>query len=128
MFFLKNKHLFLFYIQVETSVGNSLVTLAQSTPAAKINNKNPNSIVSKKDSSYTLLTLVSCAVYLIGNFIDCFSDIAVIFSFDIYVKYGFINITGNILFYSSHSIHFFIFYTFNNVFRKQFKVFFRLRR
>jgi len=80
----------------------------------------------KKESSYTLLTIVSCIVYLVGNFIDCFSIIAAIFSFDIYNKYGFINISGNVLFYASHSVHLFMYYRFNNAFKKQFNAFFGL--
>lgn len=82
-----------------------------------------NQSAEKKESNFTLLTLLYCLIYIIGNFIDCFSMIASLLSFDIYVKYGFINICGNILFFASHGVHLFVYYYFNNVFRKKFNEF-----
>jgi hypothetical protein len=75
----------------------------------------------KSESNFTLLTLIHCLVYLIGNFIDCFSMLANILSLDIYVKYGFINITGNTLFFASHGVNFFVYYFFNHSFKRQFR-------
>ena len=74
----------------------------------------------QRESNFTLLTLVHCVVYLVGNCIDCFAPIANIFALDIYVKYGFVNITGNALFFASHSVNVFVYYIYNRVFRQQF--------
>lgn len=79
--------------------------------------------MSKKESSYTMLTVISCAVFIVGNFLDSFTIIATIFSLDVFVKYGFLIVTGNALFFASHSVHFFVYYKFNKVFRNQFNSF-----
>lgn len=81
----------------------------------------------KKETNFTLLTLLYCLNILVGNFIDSFSMIANLFAVDIYVKYGFINISGNMLFFASHGVPFFLYFYFNNVFRKRFREIFRFR-
>lgn len=84
--------------------------------------KRKKSSEDRKETSFTILTILYCLVYFIGNFIDdVLSIFASIANLDLFVKYGFINITGNILFFASHGVHFFLFYGFNKVFRKRFK-------
>ena len=73
----------------------------------------------KKENNFTLLTLLYCVKILIGNFIDSFGLFLIIFSVDIYVKYGFISISRNCLFFASHGMPFFFYYFFYNVFRKK---------
>ena len=80
----------------------------------------------RKERNFTVLTFLYCLVYFIGNFIDdVFLLFASLANLDIYAKYGFINVTGNILLFASHSVHFFLSYRFNIVFRKRFKELFK---
>lgn len=82
----------------------------------------------RKENNFTLLTLVYCAKLLIGNFIDAFSIIMTLFGIDTYVKYGFINLVGNGLFFASHSLSFFLYFFFYNIFREQFMKMFCFRK
>ena len=91
----------------------------QSTGATTDRN-NKSSTNEKKENNFTFLTLLYCAKLLVGNFIDSFSLILNIFQVDIYVKYGFINIVGNSLFFASHGLSFFLYYFFYNVFKRKF--------
>lgn len=75
----------------------------------------------KREFHFTQLTLVYCLVYLIGNFIDCFSLIANIFSLDVYGAYWYFSVIANCFLFISHGVHFFICYYFNSVFRKEAK-------
>jgi hypothetical protein len=82
----------------------------------------------KRESKFTLLTLVHCAIFLTGHFIDCFSMMATVFLFDIYVQYWFITIGGNILYFVSHGVNLFVYYHFNHTFRKQLNACFKFTR
>lgn len=98
-------------------------TNSSSRKKSKSNEKND-----KKENNFTLLTLLYCIKILVGNFIDSFSLFLSIFSVDIYVKYGFINIVGNSLFFASHGVSIFLYFYFYKAFRKQCFDLFRCRR
>lgn len=102
---------------------------------ATLNSKMPNdtkkSIVhsqEKKETHFTLLTLLYCVKILVGYFIDSFSLIAMIFSVDIYVTLGVLNITGNSLLFASHGVSIFLYFFFNKIFKRKFLEFFRLEK
>lgn len=82
----------------------------------------------KKETHFTLLTLLYCVKILVGYFIDSFSLIAMIFSVDIYVTLGVINITGNSLLFASHGVSIFLYFFFNKIFKRKFLEFFRLEK
>lgn len=86
-----------------------------------------SAINEKKETHFTLLTLLYCVKILVGYFIDSLSLIAMIFSVDIYVKYGILNIIGNSLLFLSHGVSIFLYFFFNKVFRRKFYEFFNSR-
>lgn len=75
----------------------------------------------KNESNFTRLTLNCCVLYVFGNLIDCFIILASIFNFQyFYFCDGCVDIIGNFFFYISYSMHFFIYYKYNNKFKAQF--------
>lgn len=94
--------------------------------ASRDNNKKSTSS-DKKENNFTLLTLLDCTKLLLGNLLDSSGVILGIFKVDVYVKYGFINITGNALFFASHGLSLFLYYFFYNVFRRKFHELLRIR-
>jgi hypothetical protein len=77
-----------------------------------------NADLNKKEFNFTIMLLLSYLLYLVGNFLDVLTSVLVVFSVDIYVKYDFVLVVANVLFYVSHSLKLFVFYKFSTRFRK----------
>ena len=65
----------------------------------------------------TLVVLVHCLIYFVGNSIDCLSIAFGIFDF--YPNQYFF-IVGNFLFFTSHGLNFFVYFYFNKTFKRKF--------
>lgn len=98
----------------EQSIAQSVTS---SSPLAQLQTTNV-----RNESNYTKLTVVCCVTYLVGNFIDCFTAIGFTFGFQFSSwAGGSFNIIGNVFFYFSHSVHFFIYYHYDKNFKTEFK-------
>jgi hypothetical protein len=73
----------------------------------------------KKEPNFTIIILLSYLVYLIGNSVDSVITFLILLDVDIYIRYGFVALVNNALFFSSHAIKFIIYYKYNKTIRRK---------
>lgn len=76
-------------------------------------------MVQKKEFNFTLVTLLCCMLYIVGNFFDTLALIFDVFTIDVYLRYGVVSIVANFFFFMSHSLNFFIYLKCYATFRKK---------
>lgn len=75
--------------------------------------------LTRNEANFTILTLISFCIYMLGNSIDSISTfLEYISHIEIYSRLGWISTVNNLVFFLSHSIKVFVYFKFNDNFRR----------
>ena len=86
-----------------------------------------NSRQEVKANKATLMIIIVCLTYLIGNTLDSIAPLMIIYGIDLNIKYSTYLMISNVLFFLSHGVSLFIYYVFNKEYRSLFQQTFYLK-